>query len=59
MRRIPLGELNMDAIYAVLDLLGKSVSSGKIENSHYLIPMAKAGVYIVKVGNVSQKVLVK
>jgi len=45
--------------YAVLDLLGKSVSSGKIGNSHYSIPMSKPGVYIVKIGKVSQKVFVK
>ena len=45
--------------YVVLDLLGKTVLSGKIGNSRYLIPMSKAGAYIVKIGKVSQKVLVK
>lgn len=45
--------------YAVFDLLGKSVSSGKIGHSHYLIPMSKAGVYIVKVGNSSRKIRVQ
>ena len=45
--------------YAVLDLLGKSISRGRISSQNQRIPVANAGTYIVKVGKSSRLIVVK
>ena len=45
--------------YKVFTLLGKSVSRGRISSQNQNIPMSHSGTYIVKVGKISRKVVVK
>ena len=47
------------APYGVFTLLGKSVSRGRISSQNQNIPVAHSGTYIVKVGKISRKVVVK
>ena len=45
--------------YGVFTLLGKSVSRGRISSQNQTIPVASPGTYIVKVGRMSRKIIVK
>ena len=45
--------------YAVFDLLGKSISRGRISSQNQIIPVVNAGTYVVKVGKSSRSIVVK
>lgn len=49
----------MGSPYGVFTLLGKSVSRGRISSQDQTIPVASSGTYIVKVGRMSRKIIVK
>ena len=44
--------------YAVFNLLGHSLSRGRLDGTNQRIPLSAAGTYIVKVGNATRKVTV-
>ena len=45
--------------YALFNLLGKSMSRGRISSQNQKIPVASAGTYIIKVGKTSRTIVVK
>ena len=45
--------------FAVLDMQGKVIRSGVVNSANFEVPVARAGIYMVRVGSVTQRIRVK
>ena len=45
--------------FAVLDMQGKVIRSGIVNSANFEVPVARAGIYMVRVGSVTQRIRVK
>ena len=45
--------------FAVLDMQGKVIHSGIVNSANFEVPVARAGIYMVRVGSVTQRIRVK
>ncbi|WP_297946538.1 MBG domain-containing protein [uncultured Fibrobacter sp.] len=58
-RRIQVNSTMMGKPYAVFDMQGVVVQSGRVDAASFEIPVSKSGVYMVRVGSLAQRVNVK
>jgi hypothetical protein len=58
-RNIQVNSTMMGKAYTVFDLQGNVVRNGRVESASFEIPVSKAGVYMVRVGTLSQRVTVR
>ncbi|MBO7413135.1 MAG: CotH kinase family protein [Fibrobacter sp.] len=58
-RNIQVNSSQVGDAYAVLDMQGVVVRKGYVESASFVIPVSKAGVYMVRVGSQSQRVTVR
>ena len=58
-RNIQVNGSTVGQHFAVLDLQGKVVRKGVVENSNFEIPVANSGIYMVRIGSLIQRVRVK
>lgn len=45
--------------FAVLDMQGKVIRSGIVNSANFEVPVANAGIYMVRVGSVTQRIRIK
>ena len=58
-RRIQVNSTMMGKPYAVFDMQGVVVQSGRVDAASFEIPVSKSGVYMVRVGSLAQRVNIK
>ena len=58
-RRIQVNSTMMGKPYAVFDMQGVLVQSGRVDAASFEIPVSKSGVYMVRVGSLAQRVNIK
>ena len=58
-RSIQISAAPKNSTYAVLDMQGRVLLSGRVESANFNIAVPNAGSYLVRVGNVTRKVQVK
>ena len=58
-RRIQVNSTMVGKPYAVFDMQGVVVQSGRVDAASFEIPVSKSGVYMVRVGSLAQRVNVK
>ena len=58
-RRIQVNSTMKGKPYAVFDMLGIVVRSGRVDAASLEIPVSKSGVYMVRVGSLTRKVIVE
>ncbi|MBO7413134.1 MAG: CotH kinase family protein [Fibrobacter sp.] len=58
-RNIQVNSTLVGKAYAVFDMQGVVVRKGRVESASFEIPVSKAGVYMVRVGSLSQRVTVR
>jgi hypothetical protein len=58
-RSIQISAAPKNSTYAVLDMQGRVLLSGRVESANFNIAVPNAGSYLVRLGNVTRKVQVK
>lgn len=58
-RSIQISAASIGSTYAILDIQGRVLLSGRVESANFNIAVPKAGNYLVRVGNVTRIVQVK
>ena len=58
-RRIQVNGSTVGKSFAVVDMHGKTIRSGVVNSANFEVPVPSAGVYMVRVGRISQRVRVK
>ena len=58
-RRIQVNSTMVGKPYAVFDMQGVVVQSGRVDAASFEIPVSKSGVYMVRVGSLAQRVNIK
>ena len=58
-RRIQVNNSMVGERYAVYDMQGNVVMAGMVEAPSFEIPVAKSGVYMVRVGSLAQRINVR
>ncbi len=58
-RNIQVNSTLTGKVYTVFDMQGNVVRKGRVESASFEIPVSKAGVYMVRVGTLSQRVTVR
>ena len=58
-RSVQISAAPKNSTYAILDMQGRVLLSGRVELENFNIAMSRAGSYLVRVGNATRKVQVK
>ena len=58
-REIQVVNARVGAAYALLDMQGRIVKQGQVESANFGMTVARAGAYLVRIGNHLQKVQLK
>lgn len=58
-RSIQVNGSTVGKSFAVVDMHGKTIRSGVVNSANFEVPVPSAGVYMVRVGRISQRVRVK
>ena len=58
-RSVQISAASIGSTYAILDIQGRVLLSGRVESANFNIAVPKAGNYLVRVGNVTRIVQVK
>lgn len=56
---IQIGKAKVGSAYAIFDMQGRVLKKGRVESVNYIVPMAMAGNYLVRVGNQTQQITIK
>ncbi len=58
-RSVQISAAPKNSTYAILDMQGRVLLSGRVESENFNIAMSRTGSYLVRVGNATRKVQVK
>ena len=58
-RSVQISAAPKNSTYAILDIQGRVLLSGRVESENFNIAMSRTGSYLVRVGNATRKVQVK
>jgi hypothetical protein len=58
-RSVQISAAPKNSTYAILDMQGRVLLSGRVESANFNIAVPRAGCYLVRVGNATRKVQVK
>jgi hypothetical protein len=58
-RSVQISAASIGSTYAILDMQGRVLLSGRVESANFNIAVPNTGNYLVRVGNVTRKVQVK
>lgn len=58
-RNVKVSNATVGKKFAILDMQGKVIRSGVVNSANFEVPVANAGIYMVRVGSVTQRIRIK